>query len=68
MRKRNKPIRLAKKQEKKPLKIVDNNNTIAGIPLEFILVTIIMVSFFGLILLFMGPCTESGLQYNFAHA
>lgn len=61
------PIRLQKKKEKKPLKIVDKNNMIAGIPIEFILITIIMTTFFMLILLFMGPCTESGMWFNFGH-
>ena len=65
--KRKEPVRLQKqnKIERKPL---IENNMIAGIPIEFILVTIIMVAFFLLILIFMGPCTESGLQYNFARA
>lgn len=54
---------LYKKQEEKPLKIV-SNGPLAGIPIEFILITIIMVSFFILIILFLGPCTESGLIYN----
>ena len=58
---RKEPARLKKKEEKKPL---FENNLIAGIPLEFILITIIMVSFFLLIIAFMGPCTESGLIYN----
>ncbi len=57
-----KPIRLAKK--KKPFDEYKNNS----MPVEFILVTIIMVSFFLLILIFMGPCTESGMWWNFAHA
>lgn len=61
--KRNKPIRLAKQEEKKPL-FEDVN----GIPVEFILITIIMISFFALIMIFMGPCTESGIWWNFAHA
>lgn len=37
---------------------------IRGIPLEFVLITIIMICFFLLIILFLGPCTESGLVYN----
>lgn len=61
MRKRKEPARLAKQKERKPL---FKSNLIAGIPLEFILITIIMVSFFLLIMIFMGPCTESGLIYN----
>lgn len=67
MKKKNQPIRLAKQKEKKSFKIVDSNNMIAGIPIEFILITIIMVCFFGLILLFMGPCTESGMWFNAPH-
>ena len=59
--KKNKPVRLQKQKERKPLCV---NNMIFGIPIEFILITIIMVSFFLLILIFMGPCTESGLMYN----
>ena len=62
--KKNKPVRLAKKKEKKPFEIKNIN----GIPIEFALITIIMVSFFLLIILFMGPCTESGMWWNFAHA
>ena len=65
--KKKEPIRLYKKEEKKPLKIIDDNNMIAGIPIEFALITIIMVCFFGLILLFMGPCTESGMWFNYPH-
>lgn len=65
MKKKNSPVRLAKKQEKKPLV---ENGMIAGIPLEFVLITIIIVSFFILILIFMGPCTDSGLQYNMPKA
>ena len=49
--------------KKKPLIKVENG-MIAGIPLEFILITIIMVCVFGLIIAFMGPCTDSGLVYN----
>ena len=60
--KKNKPIRLAKQEEKKPFEDVN------GIPIEFILITIIMLSFFLLIMIFMGPCTESGVWWNFAHA
>ena len=56
-----KPIRLAKKEEKKPL---FENNLFMGIPIEFILITIILSSVFLLILIFMGPCTDSGVQYN----
>lgn len=65
--KRKEPIRLQKKEERKPLKIVDSNNMIAGIPIEFVLITVIMICFFGLILLFMGPCTESGMWFNAPH-
>ena len=64
--KRKEPIRLHKKVEKKPL--IDVNSMIAEIPLEFILITIIMVCFFGLIIAFMGPATESGLWFNMPHA
>lgn len=65
--KRKDPVRLAKKPEKKPL-IKINNGTIAEIPLEFYLITIIMVCFFGLIIMFMGPTTESGMWFNMPHA
>lgn len=65
--KRKEPIRLTKKEERKPLIKVENG-MIAGIPLEFILITIIMISVFGLILTFMGPCTESGAWFNAPHA
>ena len=65
MKKDKKPIRLYKKEEKKPLRsIINSNNMVYGIPIEFILITIIMVSGFILILLFMGPCVESGWVYN----
>jgi len=56
------PVRLQKKKERKPL--IDEYNQIAGIPIEFILITIIMICFFILIIAFMGPCTDSGLVYN----
>ena len=65
--KKQKPIRLYKKEEKKPFEFDRETNMIAGIPLSFILITIIMVCFFGLILLFMGPCTESGMWFNAPH-
>lgn len=65
--KRREPVRLAKKEEKKPL-IKMENGMIGGIPLEFILITVIMVCVFGLILAFMGPCTESGMWFNMPHA
>ena len=60
-----KPVRLEKVEieEEKPLRIC-KNSLLYGIPLEFILITIIMVSIFILIMIFMGPCTESGLMYN----
>lgn len=61
-----KPVRLNKKEERKPL--FDENNMIAGIPVEFLLITIIMIAFFSLIMLFMGPCTESGMWFNMPHA
>lgn len=64
-KKENKPARLSKKPEKKPL---IENGLIAGIPVEFILITIIMVCIFGLIMIFMGHCTESGLWWNMPHA
>lgn len=63
-KKEKEPVRLAKKPEPKPL---IKNGMIAGIPIEFILITIIMVSVFGLIIAFMGPCTDSGMWYNMPH-
>ncbi len=63
---RKKPVRLAKKEERKPF--IDENNMIFGIPIEFVLITIIMTSFFILVIVFMGPCTESGRWYNAPHA
>jgi len=65
--KRKEPVRLHKQKynERKPL---IEDNMIAGVPIEFILITIIMIAFFLLILIFMGPCTESGLQYNMGYA
>ena len=62
MRRRNQPVRLHKKEAKRPL--IDENNMIFGIPVEFILITIILGAGFLLILLFMGPCTDSGWMYN----
>lgn len=61
-KKEKEPVRLAKKPEPKPL-IED----IASIPIELILITIIMVSVFGLIIAFIGPCTDSGVWYNMPH-
>ena len=61
-----KSVRLNKKEERKPL--LDENNMIAGIPMEFLLITIIMIAFFVLIMIFMGPCTESGMWFNMPHA
>ena len=60
---RKKPKSLRKQENEKPLKII-SSGPLAGIPLEFILITIIMVSVFILIIAFLGPCTESGLIYN----
>ena len=59
--KKKEPVRL----QKKDTKSLYNKETksIAGIPLEFILITIIMICFFLMVLLFMGPCTESGMWY-----
>jgi len=65
--KRKEPVRLAKKPEKKPLMKIENG-MIDEIPLEFILITIIMVSFFALVIILMGPCTDSGLWFNMPHA
>lgn len=65
MSRKKQPVRLQKQEERKPL-IVDN--MICGIPIEFILITIIMTAIFGLIIAFMGPCTESGLWFNMPHA
>lgn len=59
-KKEKEPVRLAKKPEPKPL----IEGIIANIPIEFILITIIMVSVFGLIIAFIGPCTDSGMWYN----
>lgn len=62
-----KPVRLEKKEERKPL-LLDENNMIVGVPVEFILITVILVAIFGLIIAFMGPCTDSGLWFNMPHA
>ena len=61
-KKENEPVRLAKKQESKPL---IKNGIIAGIPLEFIIIVIIIICIFALIISFIGPCTESGAWYNY---
>lgn len=52
--------RLEKVQEEKPL----SGPTIWDIPIEFWLITVIMVCVFILILICMGPCTDSGLWFN----
>ena len=65
--KKKEPVRLAKKPDKRSLVVADDMNMITGIPLSFILITIIMTCVFGLILLFMGPCTESGMWFNAPH-
>ena len=67
MNRKKQPVRLEKRNvpERKPLIV---NNMIWGIPIEFILITIIMTAIFGLIIAFMGPCTESGLWFNMPHA
>lgn len=65
MLRKKEPVRLAKKKERKSFKI--ENGMIFGIPVEFLLITVIMISFFLLIILFLGPCTESGLVYNRPH-
>ena len=64
-KKEKEPVRLEKKEEKKKPLIIE---TVANIPLEFILATIIMVCFFILIVTMMGPYTESGLWFNMPHA
>lgn len=61
---RQEPVRLQKKPEKKPL---IENGLICGIPIEFVLMTIIMSAIFGLIIALMGPTTDSGLWYNMPH-
>ena len=60
---RKKPIRLEKEEEKKPL-WDKNHRFVFGVPIEFLLMLIVMCSVFALILLFIGPCTESGNVYN----
>ena len=62
-KKEKEPVRLAKKPESRPF----GYSTIANIPIEFILITMIIVSIFGLIIAFIGPCTESGMWYNMQH-
>ena len=62
-KKKKEPVRLAKKPESKPFDF----SIIANIPIEFILIIIIMISVFGLIIAFIGPCTESGMWYNMQH-
>lgn len=62
MKRKNQPVRLHKQEAKRPL--IDEDNMIFGIPIEFLLITIILGTGFILILLFMGPCTDSGLMYN----
>ena len=58
-----KPKSLKKVEEEEPLNLI-KSGPMAGIPLEFILITIIMVSVFVLIIVLMGRCVESGLLYN----
>ena len=62
-KKEKEPVRLAKKPEPKPL----FEDIIANIPIEFILIAMIIVSIFGLIIAFIGPCTDSGIWYNMPH-
>lgn len=59
-KKEKEPVRLAKKPESKPFDF----SIIANMPIEFILIIIIMISIFGLIIAFIGPCTDSGMWYN----
>lgn len=61
--KRKEPVRLNKRPEKKEFKIVEDG-LIRGIPVEFILITVIMVSFFIWVLLFMGPASSMEKFYN----
>ena len=67
MSKKKRPVRLQKQEKWYEM----NNNsynkelkTIYGIPVSFILITVILIAIFTLILIFMGPTTESGLAYN----
>lgn len=62
-KKEKEPVRLTKKPEPRPF----GYSTIANIPIEFILIAMIIVSIFGLIIAFIGPCTESGMWYNMQH-
>lgn len=62
MSKKRKPARLQKKQEW--YEYNEEMKTIYGIPVSFILITVILIAVFALILIFMGPTTESGMAYN----
>lgn len=67
MSKKRKPARLQKKQEWYEYNENSYNKemkTIYGIPVSFILITVILIAIFVLILIFMGPTTESGMAYN----
>ena len=68
MSKKRKPARLQKKQEWYEYNEENSYNkemkTIYGIPVSFILITVILIAVFALILIFMGPTTESGMAYN----
>lgn len=65
MSKKRKPARLQKKQEWYEYNSYNKEmKTIYGIPVSFILITVILIAVFALILIFMGPTTESGMAYN----
>lgn len=66
MSKKKRPARLQKKQEWYEYNDSYNKElkTIFGIPVSFILITVILIAVFALILIFMGPTTESGMAYN----
>lgn len=59
-----KPVRLEKKEELKIEKLGKGGYNMKNIPLEFIIITIIMIIFFLSIILFVTSGTDSGLVYN----
>lgn len=58
------PARLQKKEEYKIEKLEKGGYNMKNIPLEFVIITIIMIAFFLFIILFVTSGTDSGLVYN----
>ena len=59
-----KPVRLEKKEELKIEKLGKGGYNMKNIPLEFIIITIIMIIFFLSIIFFVNSGSVCGLVYN----